>query len=72
MLYTVLDNFIETGTYEGTPGSDQRGDFILFPIELQGIITAGVLLKTPDTTIQIKEDDYEKENGIISKLKVYY
>ncbi|MEA4963154.1 hypothetical protein [Lutispora sp.] len=73
MLYTLLNNFMEAGTYEGIPGSDNRGNFILFPLEFQGIITAGAFLKTTsDSIIQIREDDYEKENGKVSKLKVYY
>lgn len=72
MLYTVLNNFVETNTCEGVPGSDDHGNFILFPLELQGIVTAGVFLKTLNSVIQVKEDDYERENGKISKLKVYY
>ncbi len=70
--FTLLDNFLPIGTYEGLTGNDSHGKFILFPKELRNIITAGCFLKTENNeTLQIYEERHEVIDNI-PMLKVYY
>ena len=72
MKYTLLGNFISSTSYEGIPGEDNHGKFILFPSEMRDIITASDFLKTESgDMIQIFEESSEVLNGI-RFLKLYY
>lgn len=73
MLYTLLANFLPSGSYHGEPGCDPHGKFILFPITLHGIIATGDFLKTQENSIlQIKELLPVEIDGNISAMKCYY
>lgn len=72
MKYTVLVNFVLAESYDGQPGEDPIGKYILFPEFCRGVITAGVFLKdSDDNMIQIKQDDYVVIDGE-RYLKLYY
>ena len=45
MKYVLLENFVPCGTYEGTPGSDEHGNFIMFALDAANAITAGSFVK---------------------------
>lgn len=74
MKYVLLKNFVPCGTYEGTPGSDEHGNFIMFALDATNAITAGSFMKTPDgDMLLLKEQDYIKDsdNHIVA-CKYYY
>lgn len=72
MKYTLLTNFIPSGSYEGEPGTDAHGKYILFPANTYGQIIASDFLKTSSgDIIHITEEDSQTINGI-RYLKLYY
>ncbi len=72
MTYTLLVNFMPTNSYDGEPGEDSHGKYILFAPEVYGIITASDFLKTASgKQIQIYEQTSQVINGI-RYLKLYY
>lgn len=72
MKYTLLTNFVPSGSYEGEPGTDAHGKYILFSVDVHGQITASDFLKTSSgDLLQIKEEDSQTINGI-RYLKLYY
>lgn len=73
MQYTLLTNFfMPSGSFEGNPGSDSHGNYILFPIEIYGVISVSDFLKTQSgELIQIYEQDYQVIDGV-RYLKLYY
>ena len=74
MKYVLLENFIPCGTYEGTPGSDEHGNFIIFALDVASAIKAGSFMKTPDEDILLlKEQSYIKgPDNHIAVCKYYY
>jgi hypothetical protein len=74
MKYVLLENFIPCGAYEGTPGSDEHGNFIMFTLDAANAITAGSFVKTPDGDMfLLKEQDYIKDSdNHIAACKYYY
>ncbi len=72
MKYTLLTNFVPSGSYEGEPDTDTHGNYILFPANVYGKIKASDFLKTPSgNLIQIKEEASKTLNGT-QYLKLYY
>ena len=74
MKYTVLENFIPCGTYEGTPGSDEHGDFIIFDLNVaQNLLPGSFLKNSSGGMLSLKEQDYvrDSDNHIIA-CKYYY
>lgn len=72
MKYTLLTNFVPSNSYEGEPGTDTHGNYILFPAEVREQITASDFLKTASgDLIQITEEDSQIVNGT-RYLKLYY
>ncbi len=74
MKYVLLENFVPCGTYEGTPGSDEHGNFIMFALDAANVITAGSSIKTPDgDMLLLKEQDYIKDpDDHVAACKYYY
>ena len=72
MKYNLLDSFQRVGSYDGTPGTDAVGNYIVFPAECRDIITAGSWIEDPDGNMfQIKQDDSIVINDV-RHLKLYY
>lgn len=72
MKYILLSNFLPSGSYEGEPGIDSHGKYILFPSDTYGVITVSDFLKTPTgDLLQVQEEASEIIDGI-RYLKLYY
>lgn len=72
MKYTLLKNFLPGESFDGMPGEDSRGKYILFSADVRDIITTADFLQTPSgDVIQIQEDDSTVVNGT-RVLKLYY
>lgn len=74
MKYVLLENFVSHGTFEGTPGSDEHGNFIMFALNVANIILPGSFLKSPNgDMIWLKEQNYVKDpDNRITACKYYY
>lgn len=72
MKYTLFVNFIPTASYNGEPGEDSHGKYILFPPEIYGIISVPDDLKTESgELIHVYEQSSQVINGV-RFLKLYY
>lgn len=72
MKYTLLINFLPSDSYDGEPGEDSHGKYILFDSKLYGVISAPDFLMTESgEQIQICEQAQQILNGI-KYLKLYY
>lgn len=72
MKYILLKNFLPSETFEGIPGEDTHGRYILFSPDVYDVITAGDFVQTPSgDMIQIQEEDSVLVDGN-RYLKLYY
>lgn len=72
MKYRLLKDFVPLDSFDGIPGEDNHGSYILFPPNVHGIITASDMLQVPSGgIIQIQEEDSVLIDGT-RFLKLYY
>lgn len=72
MKYTLMIDFREAGTYEGVPGKDAVGEYIIFPMTYSEILTVGAWLKDPaGHLIWVTQSDYVTLDGT-RYLKLYH
>lgn len=71
--FVLLDNaFSSCGTYKGISGTDDHGNYVIFPPEAYGIIKAADFAKTETGKIV---QFFEQDSVIINEvrhLKLYY